>query len=188
MLLHTPEVTQGVQAPDFALPDFTGKTYGLKDIAQGRPFVVAFICNHCPYVQAIVEDLVKDAAALQEMGIGFVAINSNDYTHVPADSPPRMKAFAEHHGFTFPYLVDETQSVGREYGAVCTPDFFGFNGVGELQYRGRLNDFRMGGLTTQTERSQELVQAMRTILSTGKGPETQHASMGCSIKWKAQVA
>ena len=131
-------------------------------------------------MQAIIDRLVADANVLKNEGINVVAISSNDYRYVPADSPPMMKAFAERHNFGFPYLVDEDQSVGRTYGAVCTPDFFGFNADGELQYRGRLDDARMGDASNRTP---ELLNAMRQIAKTGKGPAEQTPSIGCSIKW-----
>lgn len=143
--------------------------------------MVAFICNHCPYVQAIVDRFVADADTLQNEGINVVAINSNDYRHVPADSPPMMKKFAAQHRFSFPYLIDEDQSVGRAYSAVCTPDFFGFNADGQLHYRGRLDDARMGDAS---HRKTELLDAMRQIAATGEGPTLQNASIGCSIKWR----
>ena len=181
MLLNTPEVQTGWQAQPFTLADPNGREYSLEDLKGENGLLIAFICNHCPYVQAIVDRFVEDANTLQSEGINVVAINSNDYTYVPADSPEKMKEFATQHHFSFPYLVDEDQSVGRAYDAVCTPDFFGFNAKGELQYRGRLDDARMGNATN---RKTELVDAMRLIAATGKGPEVQHASMGCSIKWR----
>ena len=114
-------------------------------------------------------------------GVNTVAIMPNDYATHPDDSPPRMKAFAQQHGFGFPYLIDETQQVAREWGAVCTPDFFGLNAAGELQYRGRIDDARMGNADGRTA---ELLEAMRLVASTGNGPRAQIASMGCSIKWR----
>ena len=181
MLLDTPQVEIGWQAQPFVLEDPDGKAYRLESLMGEHGLLVAFICNHCPYVKAIAERLASDAKRLQDAGIGVVAINSNDYVAYPADSPPEMKAFADRHGFGFPYLVDEDQSVGRAYGAVCTPDFFGFNKAGELQYRGRLDDAKMGDAGN---RQPELVDAMLRIAETGKGPAAQHPSMGCSIKWR----
>lgn len=143
--------------------------------------MVAFICHHCPYVHAVVDRLVADASTLQAEGINVLPVMSNDYHYVPDDNPNQMRIFAQWHGFTFPYLVDENQNVGRAYGAVCTPDFFGFNAQGELQYRGRLDDARMGD---PANRKTEPLNAMRQIAATGKGPEQQVASMGCSIKWR----
>ncbi len=180
MLLETPTAESGWQAADFSLADADGKQYSLADVKGENGLVVAFICNHCPYVQAIIDRFVEDAKALQAEGIGVVAINSNDYRFVPDDSPPMMKRFAAQHGFSFPYLVDEDQSVGKTYGAVCTPDFFGFDAEGKLQYRGRLDDARMGD---PTGRNTELLDALRQIAQGGKGPEEQYPSMGCSIKW-----
>ncbi len=181
MLLDTPQVQIGWQAAPFSLADPDGKVYRLDDLMGENGLLVAFICNHCPYVKAIADRFADDARLLQSEGINVVGINSNDFVYVPADSPPNMKKFAEKHGFSFPYLVDEDQSVGRTYDAVCTPDFFGFNAKGELQYRGRLDDARMDN---SDNRVPELVNAMRLVAETGSGPEEQHPSMGCSIKWR----
>ena len=180
MLLDTPLCDFGWEAPDFALSDPDGRSHELSDQMGKNGLLIAFICNHCPYVKAIADRLAQDARTLQAEGIKVLAVMSNDYRDVPADAPPEMKRFAEAHGFTFPYLVDEDQSVGRAYGAVCTPDFFGFNTNGELQYRGRLDDARMGDAEGRTP---ELLNAMRQIAETGKGPQEQTPSMGCSIKW-----
>ena len=144
MLLTTPDVQLGWQAQPFSLDDPDGETCHLSDLQNARGLVIAFICNHCPYVQAIADRLAADAKLLQNEGFNIVAINSNDYENYPADSPLMMKRFAAQHGFDFPYLIDEDQSVGKAYDAVCTPDFFGFNAQGQLQYRGRLDDARMG--------------------------------------------
>lgn len=143
--------------------------------------MIAFICNHCPYVQRIADRLAADTQLLMNEGVNVLAIMSNDYRYVEADSPANMQRFAAKHQFAFPYLVDEDQSVGKRYGAVCTPDFFGFNAKGELQYRGRLDDARMGNADNRTP---ELVNAMRQIAETGQGPKQQTPSMGCSIKWR----
>jgi len=180
MLLDTPAVEIGWKAPSFTLSDPDGKPYSLERLAGSNGLLIAFICNHCPYVQAIADRLSADAKILIQENIGVVAINSNDYRSVTADSPPMMKKFSAQHDFTFPYLVDEDQLVGRTYGAVCTPDFFGFNSSGELQYRGRLDDANMGD---PSNRKTELLDAMQQIASTGIGPAEQNASMGCSIKW-----
>ncbi len=180
MLLGTPEVQTGWQAQRFTLSDPDGREYRLADLQGENGLLIAFICNHCPYVQAIADRFAADAKLLQSEGINVVAINSNDYHRVPADSPAMMKQFAAQHDFSFPYLVDEDQSVGRAYDAVCTPDFFGFNADGSLQYRGRLDDARMGD---SDDRKPELLEAMRQIAATSAGPEVQHPSMGCSIKW-----
>jgi peroxiredoxin len=182
MLLNTPNAELGWQAEEFKLADANGKTYTLSELQNGKPLLVAFICNHCPYVIAIIDRLVSDAKTLQSEAINVVAINANDYSRYPDDSPENMLLFADKYGFTFPYLIDQDQSVAKNYGAVCTPDFFGFNINGELQYRGRLDDAKMGDAT---HRKTELLDAMRQIASTQKSPESQQPSMGCSIKWKS---
>ena len=182
MLLTTPVVNIGQQAPAFDLRDPDGKHFSFSDVMGKNGLLVAFICNHCPYVQAVIDRLVEDGKALQQDGVGMVAIMSNDYHKVPSDNPENMKKFAAQHGMTFPYLIDETQEVGKAYGAVCTPDFFGYNANGELQYRGRLDNIKMN--TTTQSRIPELLTAMRQIAETGKGPEAQIPSMGCSIKWR----
>lgn len=179
MLLEPPLCDFGWQAPSFTLPDYDGATHTLDFGESGA--LVAFICNHCPYVQAIGSRLASDASVLQERGVSVFAIMSNDYVDYPADSPDRMKEFSAEYGFSFPYLVDGDQSVGRAYGAVCTPDFFGFNRSGELQYRGRLDD---AGRGSGEGRTCELLEAMSQIAETGQGPREQHPSIGCSIKWK----
>lgn len=144
-----------------------------------------FICNHCPYVVAVIERLVEDAVILQNAGIGVAAVMPNDVVNYPADSPANMEKFAAHYGFSFPYLYDETQQVARDYGAQCTPDFFGFNARGELQYRGRIDEYRPGATQQQiAQRVPELRNAMLTIVETGQGPREQFPSAGCSIKWK----
>ncbi|MBY5932669.1 thioredoxin family protein [Tateyamaria omphalii] len=181
MLLKTPGCDFGDPAPDFNLPDAHGQMHSLTDVSGKHGVLVAFICNHCPYVVALADRLASDARTLQAEGIGVVAINANDYTAYPADAPDKMPDFAEKHGFGFPYLIDEDQSVARAYGAVCTPDFFGFSADGLLQYRGRLDDARMGNAS---DRTPELVNAMRKIAETGVGPRDQTPSMGCSIKWR----
>ncbi|MEH6724907.1 MAG: thioredoxin family protein [Hyphomicrobiales bacterium] len=181
MLLDTPICDFGWKAPKFDLSNPDGVSYSLKTSMGEKGFLVAFICNHCPYVLAVIARLVDDAKILQQDGFGVVAIMSNDYRHVPADSPAQMALFANKHNFTFPYLVDEDQSVGQAYGAVCTPDFFGFNNKAELQYRGRLDD---AGMKDASHRTPELLDAMRQIANTGNGPQHQTPSMGCSIKWR----
>ena len=181
MLLDTPLCDFGWKAPDFTLQDPDSKSFTMSDHLGENGLLIAFICNHCPYVVAIAERLAQDASDLMNEGINLLAVMSNDYQYVPADSPENMKKFAEHYGFKFPYLIDETQEVGKAYGAVCTPDFFGLNKEGELQYRGRLDSAGMGD---PSGRTRELVNAMKQIAETGNGPETQIASMGCSIKWR----
>lgn len=185
MLLDTPLCDFGWSAPDFSLPDPDGQLFTMQELMGEHGLLVAFICNHCPYVKAIADRLAGDARTLQAEGINVVGVMSNDFVYMPEDAPPRMKAFAARHGFPFPYLVDEDQGVGRAYGAVCTPDFFGLNRDGELQYRGRLDDLRMQhDADALANRTPELVQAMRQVAATGRGPAEQHASMGCSIKWR----
>ena len=180
MLLDTPVCDFGWEAPDFTLKDAEGKEHRMQDYCD-KGLLIAFICNHCPYVKAIADRLAADARILQENGIGVLAVMSNDYQNYPDDAPEKMLAFAAKHDFPFPYLVDEDQSVGQQYGALCTPDFFGLNADGKLQYRGRLDDARMD---EAADRVPELVNAMLQIAQTGEGPKEQAPSMGCSIKWK----
>lgn len=180
MLVNTPKVSLGWKAEPFSLPDADGKVFSLDELNGEHGIVVAFICNHCPYVVAIANRLSEDARVLQSEGINVVAINSNDYKSYPADSPPNMQRFAERYDFSFPYLVDEDQTVARTYDAVCTPDFFGFDRQGALKYRGRLDDTRMDN---DKNRTPELLNAMRQIAQTDAAPSEQMASMGCSIKW-----
>lgn len=172
----------GWKAIDFSLPGVDGKTYSLGDVQGPRGTVVMFVCNHCPYVKAVVDRIVTDMNALHDAGIGAIAIMSNDTETYPADSFDNMKEFAARHGFAFPYVIDRTQDVARAYEAACTPDFFGFNAALELQYRGRLDE---GGHNPAPEGAgRELVEAMLLIAGTGIGPRDQIASMGCSIKWR----
>ena len=172
----------GWKAIDFSLPGVDGKTYSLGDVQGPRGTVVMFVCNHCPYVKAVVDRIVTDMNALHDAGIGAIAIMSNDTETYPADSVDNMKEFAARHGFAFPYVIDRTQDVARAYEAACTPDFFGFNAALELQYRGRLDE---GGHNPAPEGAgRELVEAMLLIGGTGIGPRDQIASMGCSIKWR----
>ena len=180
-LLDTPLFEHGRTMPDFTLADPDGRSHAMREHLGGKGLLVAFLCNHCPYVKAIADRLAEDADALMAEGVGVLAVMSNDYRDYAADSPPQMKRMAERHGWRFPYLVDEDQAVGGAWGAVCTPDFFGLNAKGELHYRGRLDDARMGG---GTDRRRELVEAMRQIAETGEGPREQLPSMGCSIKWR----
>ena len=181
MLLDTPLCDFGWKAPTFTLADLDGNRHSLDGLMGERGLLVAFICNHCPYVKAVIDRLVADAAALAKDRVNTVAIMPNDYASHPADSPQRMREFAKRHRFGFPYLIDETQQVARDWGAVCTPDFFGLNAAGELQYRGRIDDVKMGDAGPRTA---ELLQAMRLVAATSSGPEAQIASMGCSIKWR----
>ncbi|MEM9233672.1 MAG: thioredoxin family protein [Pseudomonadota bacterium] len=181
MLLDTPLCDFGWKATDFTLMDPDGTAFTMSEQLGDKGLLVAFICNHCPYVQAIAERLAEDSVFLKSKGINTLAVMSNDYRSYAEDSPPKMKAFAAHYGFGFPYLVDEDQSVGKAWGAICTPDFFGLNNKGELQYRGRLDDARMGN---PAGRKKELVDAMLQIEETGEGPRDQVPSAGCSIKWR----
>lgn len=182
----TPPVCDfGARAPDFQLTGTDGKTYRLGDIQGAKGTLVMFICNHCPFVKAVVDRIVSDAKILQAAGIGIVAINANDPAEYPEDSPERMLSFMQSHGLTFPYLFDATQETARAYGAVCTPDFFGYNAAGELQYRGRLDASRVEPVPNA---KRELLEAMQQIAATGQGPREQHSSMGCSIKWRTDKA
>jgi peroxiredoxin len=171
----------GWKAGDFALQGVDGKTYSLADARGKNGTLVAFICNHCPYVRAIIGRLVAEANALREIGIGTIAIMPNDTDAYPQDSFENMKAFAAQHAFTFPYVLDATQNVAKKYGALCTPDFFGFNKDDELQYRGRLDASRTSPVPNARR---DLYEAMREVAQTGRGPEEQLPSMGCSIKWR----
>ncbi|GLK65459.1 redoxin domain-containing protein [Paracoccus kondratievae] len=182
MAVSPPVCEFGAKAPAFTLPDPDGRMVSWADIAGPRGTLVMFICNHCPYVQAVIDRIRRDAADLQKLGVGVVAISANDVSQYPEDSPGKMKAMAKEHGFTFPYLYDESQEVARAYGAECTPDFFGYNAAGELQYRGRLD--ASGRNPAPPDVRRELFEAMVQIAETGQGPREQVASMGCSIKWK----
>jgi peroxiredoxin len=177
------EMALGARAPDFRLPATDGRTYALKDVAGANGAVIVFICNHCPYVKAVIGRLVADARALMAEGVGFAAICSNDAAGFPEDSFPKMREFALAHDFPFPYLHDETQEVARAYGAVCTPDFFGFDRDLKLKYRGRLDEGRTTPPPPNARR--ELLEAMRAIAAGGETPANQVPSIGCSIKWKA---
>ena len=172
----------GWKPADAQLPGTDGKTHSILDQAGPNGLVVVFICNHCPYVVAVIDRIVREANALRELGIGFVAISSNDVEAYPQDSFDNMKRFAEEHDFSFPYLYDESQEVARAWDAVCTPDFFGFNAAMQLQYRGRLDASRKQ--TGPADLRRDLFEAMKQIAETGQGPREQIASMGCSIKWK----
>ena len=172
----------GWKAVDFSLPATDGKRYALGEVAGEKGTLIAFICNHCPYVKAVIDRFVQDAGVLAENGIGVAAVCSNDAVNYPADSFENMAKFAEQHGFPFPYLHDESQAVAKAYDAICTPDWFGFNADLELQFRGRLDAGKLDAPPPGAPR--ELVDAMLGIAATGKGPADQIASMGCSIKWK----
>lgn len=184
MALQIPGIEDelGKAAPDFRLPGTDGNAYSLSDVAGENGTVVVFICNHCPYVKAVAPRLVDDAKALAVEGIGFVAISCNDVAAFPEDSFDNMKTFAKERGLPFPYLYDESQEVARAYGALCTPDFFGINKHGSIEYRGRLDEGKKDVPPPNAKR--ELLDAMRLVAKTGKGPEDQVPSVGCSIKWK----
>jgi len=179
--LQTPVCEFGLPAPDFALPGVDGKLWTRDQCKGERGLLVMFICNHCPYVKAIRERVVRDARELAEQGIGCVAIMSNDPTDYPEDSFENMKRVSEEYQFPFPYLLDETQEVAKAYGAVCTPDFFGYNADLGLQYRGRLDESRKETAPDGVRR--DLFEAMKQVAATGQGPSEQIPSMGCSIKW-----
>jgi peroxiredoxin len=184
MSLQAPPVCDfGWKAPDFSLPATDGRLLRYADVAGPNGTLVMFVCNHCPFVLAVLDRMVRDARDLAPLGVGVAAICSNDATSHPADSFENMAKMAESEGFPFPYLHDEDQSVAQAYGAVCTPDFFGFNGAGELQYRGRLDASR--GSAGPADLRRDLFEAMRQVAETGRGPDDQIPSMGCSIKWKA---
>lgn len=171
----------GWKAPDFALKGVDGKTYTLADVRGPKGTLIAFICNHCPYVKASIGRIVAEAEALREIGIGTITIMPNDTETYPEDSFDNMKEFAAKHGFTVPYVIDETQEVARAYNAQCTPDFFGFNAQDELQYRGRLDASR---IQPAANVRRDLFEAMKQVAETAHGPVEQIPSMGCSIKWK----
>ena len=182
-LIHTPLCNFGAPAPSFSLPGVDGRLWSLDDCRGPNGLLVMFICNHCPYVKAIQERLVRDTRELKAAGIGSVAIMSNDPVEYPEDGFENMKRVSDQFGYSFPYLLDETQEVAKAYGAVCTPDFFGYNQDLGLQYRGRIDE--SGRQPAGPEVRRDLFEAMRTIAKTGHGPSEQTASMGCSIKWRS---
>ncbi len=181
---ETPVCDFGTPAMDFALPGVDGKTWSLADCAGEKGLLVMFICNHCPYVQSIRERIVRDTRELNALGVNTVAIMSNDPTDYTEDSFENMQAVAKEFDFPFPYLIDETQEIAKNYGAVCTPDFFGYNADLQLQYRGRLDESRKEAVS---DARRDLFEAMKQVAETGKGPEEQVPSMGCSIKWKGET-
>ena len=180
--LETPVCEFDEPAVNFELPDPSGKIWNLEDCKGENGLLVAFICNHCPYVQAIRPRLVRDTNALLDLGVKTVAIMSNDSSQYAEDSPQVMQQVSEEFGFSFPYLIDEDQSVAKKFGAVCTPDFFGYNANLELQYRGRFDESRKESAPEDVRR--DLFEAMKEVARTDKGPLEQIPSMGCSIKWK----
>ena len=181
--LTTPLCDFGWSAPDFVLPGVDGKSHSLSSCRGPKGLLVMFICNHCPYVKAVLPRLLRDCRELADLGIGCVAIMSNDPADYPEDSPENMQRIAAAMDFPFPYLLDESQAVAKAYGAVCTPDFFGFDAGLGLQYRGRLD--ASGRQPAAPDVRRDLYEAMVQIAKTGKGPREQVPSMGCSIKWKA---
>jgi peroxiredoxin len=172
----------GQHAPDFFLDATDGRRYRLADVRGGKATLVMFICNHCPYVKAVLDDIIRDTRELTLHGIGSIAIMPNDTRLSPADSLEHMQQLAEAKGLPFPYAIDRSQDVARHYGAICTPDFFGFNAELELQYRGRIHAVQ--NLKRIPGGKRELFDAMIEIATTGSGPAEQYASMGCSIKWR----
>jgi peroxiredoxin len=180
-LMHTPVCDVGSPAPDFNLQGVDGKQWTRDDCVGKSGLLVMFICNHCPFVKSIQQRLVEDVAVLKKSGIGVVAIMSNDPNDYPEDSFENMQKIAKEKHYNFPYLIDETQRVAKAYGAICTPDFFGYNANLELQYRGRLDESGMNADVGNVKR--DLVEAMLLVAETGNGPVEQVASMGCSIKW-----
>ena len=181
-LTKTPICDFGKKAETFELKSVDGNILSLDSIKGENGTLVMFICNHCPYVLAILDRIVRDASDLQQLGVGIAAISSNDVISYPEDSFDNMKKLAASHNFTFPYMYDETQEVAKLYNAVCTPDFFGFNKDHKLQYRGRLDASRKEAGPVDLKR--DLFDAMKGVAQTGEGPSDQIASMGCSIKWK----
>jgi peroxiredoxin len=181
-LLHTPTKDTSFYALPFSLKDVSGKTLSWDQVKGEKGTLVMFICNHCPYVKAVIDRLAEDCKKLQQNGIGCVAIMPNDTENYPDDSFENMQKFAKKHGFTFPYVIDETQQTAKAYGAICTPDLFGFNAEGRLEYRGRVDSAGPNPANATTER--ELLNAMLEVAKTGAAPAKQSPSMGCSIKWK----
>lgn len=180
--LNPPVCNFGWQAPDFNLQNIDGSMIS-RDLIMGKNgLLVMFICNHCPYVKAILPRLVEDCRELKMLGINTVAIMSNDPTDYQEDSFENMQKIAVEMDFSFPYLLDRTQQVAKSYDAVCTPDFFGFNSQAQLQYRGRFDESRK---ETAPSTTRDLFNAMKQIAMTGQGPREQIASIGCSIKWSA---
>ena len=180
-LTKTPICDFGKKAETFQLKSTDNKIISLNDIKGDKGTLIMFICNHCPYVKAVIEDIVEDTNKLADFGIKSVAICSNDVKNYPEDSFENMIEFSKENNFKFPYLIDETQEIAKNYDAVCTPDFFGYNKNSELQYRGRILEAKK--LKPVHSGDTELRKAMKLIAETGKGPQEQFPSMGCSIKW-----
>ena len=180
-LTKTPICDFGKKAETFQLNSTENKIISLEDVRGENGVLIMFICNHCPYVKAVIKDIVEDCKKLETNGVKSVAICSNDVKNYPEDSFENMIKFSKEHNFSFPYLIDETQDIAKNYGAVCTPDFFGYNNNLELQYRGRIRELK--DLKPVTSGDSELYKAMKQIAETGKGPNNQIPSMGCNIKW-----
>ncbi|MGH8120799.1 MAG: thioredoxin family protein [Gammaproteobacteria bacterium] len=178
---QTPVCDFGAPAHDFNLSGIDGKKRTLADCRGPQGILIMFICNHCPFVQAVQKRLVRDTRELLDYGVKSVAIMSNDTREYSEDSFDNMKKIAQKYGYPFPYLLDESQEVAKSYGAVCTPDFFGYNKDLKLQYRGRLDASRKESAPADARR--DLFEAMKVIAATGKGPADQIPSMGCTIKW-----
>tara|TARA_A100001011_G_C14252335_1_gene818478 strand:+ start:484 stop:1086 length:603 start_codon:yes stop_codon:yes gene_type:complete len=181
-LLKTPLCDFGKKLIPFKLKDINENEISVSNILGENGTLIMFICNHCPYVQAIIKDLVKTTKSIKTLGINSIAIMPNDYIKYPEDNLKNMKIFSELNDFDFPYLIDESQKIAKLYDAICTPDFFGFNKNNELQYRGRITELK--NLEPVESSENELFIAMKEISLTGKGPLEQNPSMGCSIKWK----
>ena len=181
VLTKTPICNFGEKPHSFELKDVSEKTYNFKDLVGEKGTLIMFICNHCPYVKAVIKDIVYDADKLKNLNINTVAVMSNDTRNYPEDSFENMIKFSKINKFNFPYLFDETQEIAKKYGAVCTPDFFGYNGNLELQYRGRIRELK--DLKPVSTGESDLFNAMKMIAETGRGPQKQIPSMGCNIKW-----
>ena len=181
VLTKTPICNFGEKPHSFELKDVSEKTYNFKDLVGEKGTLIMFICNHCPYVKAVIKDIVYDADKLKNLNINTVAVMSNDTKNYPDDSFENMIKFSKINKFNFPYLFDETQEIAKRYGAVCTPDFFGYNGNLELQYRGRIRELK--DLKPVSTGESDLFNAMKMIAETGRGPQKQIPSMGCNIKW-----
>lgn len=182
VLLTSEECNFDLEATDFILPGVDGRNWSLQQCMGRNGLLIMFICNHCPYVKAVQERIVRDALELKQLGIESVAILSNDANNYPEDSFYNMTLLAERLKFSFPYLLDESQAVAKNYDAVCTPDFFGYNKDYKLQYRGRLDASRKE--TAPEDSKRDLFEAMKLIGETNHGPQYQAPSIGCSIKWK----
>ena len=180
-LTKTPICEFGKKADDFNLKSTSNKMISLNDVKGENGTLIMFICNHCPYVLATIKEAVNNSKELENEGIKSLAIMSNDPKVYEEDSFENMINFAKDYEFNFPYVIDETQEIGKSYGAVCTPDFFGYNNNLELQYRGRIRELK--DLKPVDNGESELLRAMKMIAKTGKGPKEQYPSMGCSIKW-----